>query len=63
MVDKQAHPTIHRYQQNPNLFTISNRKNNMQIKVSKHIHIHSSNNLSKQVLSVIKLALEYSTQK
>ena len=35
MVDKQALPTIHRYQQNPNLFTISNRKNIMQVKVSK----------------------------
>ena len=35
MVDKQTHPTIHKYQQNPNLFTISNRKKIMQIKISK----------------------------
>ena len=58
MVDKQAHPIIHRYQQNPNLFTISNRKNVMQIKVSK-TYLSS---FPKQVLSVIKLAPEYSTQ-
>ena len=57
MVDKQAHPTIHRYQQNPNLFTISNRKDIMQIKVSK-IYPFSTpqNDISKQVLSEIKLA-------
>ena len=58
MVDKQTHPTIHRYKKNPNLFTISNRKNVMQIKVSK-TYLSS---FPKQVLSVIKLAPEYSTQ-
>ena len=58
MVDKQTHPTIHRYKKNPNLFTISNRKNVMQIKVSK-TYLSS---FLKQVLSVIKLAPEYSTQ-
>ena len=35
MVDKQAHPIIHKYQQNRNLFAISNITNIMQIKVSK----------------------------
>lgn len=35
MIYKQAHPIIHKYQQNRNLFTISNIKNIMQIKVSK----------------------------
>ena len=62
MVDKQTHPTIHKYQQNPNLFTISNRKNIMQIKISKTYPSSFPNNLSKQVLSVIKLAPKYSTQ-
>ena len=58
MVDKQTHPTIHKYQQNPNLFTISNRKNIMKVKVSKTY----PSSFPKQVLSVIKLAPEYSTQ-
>ena len=63
MVDKQAHPLLSiSIIKIPTYLLPLIERILCKSRYQKHIHLHSPNNLSKQVLSVISLAPEYSTQ-
>ena len=57
MVDKQAHLLSIGINKIPTYLLSLIERISCKSRYQKHIHLHSPNNLSKQVLSVIKLAL------